>query len=361
MRGHYPLETQILKESIEKNGQRIDGEIICPFFKEGGRVTIDNIHYVYQDGKLVPAGETEFARDKTFGYKNSSIPQYIEEKTKGEYKAENVMNISLSSLRNADTDFITEQLMMVKDFNKVCVNAVDYYDLKVFCISLYQAIEQGKRFLFRTAASFVKILGGINDVPLLSGDKLITESGHKNGGVIIVGSHTKKTTEQLNELLKLHQMVPVEFNSDMVLEGRECFETEIFRCIKLEEEIVKSGKTAVCYTKRQVLSLPDDTPEMALERSIKISEGVQNLIAGLTVVPAFIIAKGGITSSDIGVKALKVKRAVVAGQILPGVPVWKTGIESKFPNIPYVIFPGNTGDKDSLKMAAGILLGDVTL
>ena len=50
-----------------------------------------------------------------------------------------------------------------------------------------------------------------------------------------------------------------------------------------------------------------------------------------------------------GTKALKVYRATVMGQVLPGIPVWKTGAESKFPGLPYVIFPGNVGDDLGLK------------
>ncbi len=76
----------------------------------------------------------------------------------------------------------------------------------------------------------------------------------------------------------------------------------------------------------------------------------------LSVSPSFVVAKGGITSSDVGTKALRVKRALVLGQIAPGVPVWQTGEESRFPGIPYVIFPGNVGEEDTLKKAVSVLL-----
>ena len=122
-----------------------------------------------------------------------------------------------------------------------------------------------------------------------------------------------------------------------------------------EERIIQSGKTAVCFTKRRLLSLPDDTKESALERSVKISDGVQNLVGRLSVTPAFVIAKGGITSSDVGTKALKVHRANVLGQIQPGIPVWQTGPESRFQGTPYIIFPGNTGGVETLRIAVEIL------
>ena len=103
------------------------------------------------------------------------------------------------------------------------------------------------------------------------------------------------------------------------------------------------------FTKRKELLLDGDTKEAALLRSVAISDAVQSFAANLKTKPAFIIAKGGITSSDVGVKALRVKKALVAGQAAAGVPVWKTGPESKFPGLAYVIFPGNVGTETTLK------------
>lgn len=355
LRGHYPLETKLLKEGIEASGGQIDGEIISPFFKEGGRYTIGNVHYVRQGEDLVPAAYTEFAKDKTFGYTKSLIPEYIEEKTGGEYKADSVTCISLDSLRNIEIDKIEEQLMAVKDFGKVCLNAVDYCDLKVFSIAFYRAVAKGKTFMFRTAAGEVKVLGGISDQPLLTRKDMVVKETEL-GGIVVVGSHTDKTTAQLRELLTLDCVVPVEFDSDKVLEGDEAFYAEVDRCVAEEEKIIRTGKTAVCFTCRTLLSLENDTKESALQRSVKISDGVQSLVGRLHLTPAFVIAKGGITSSDVGTKALAVKRASVMGQIKPGIPVWQTGDESRFPGTPYVIFPGNTGDETTLREAVSILM-----
>ena len=163
LRGHYPLETKLLKDIENQNGKKIDGEILCPFFKEGGRFTINNIHYVKYDNKLVPAGETEFAKDKTFGYTSSNMCEYIEEKTNGEFKKENVTCISLDDIRSLNFDKIEKQLSEVNDFNKVVVNAIDYCDIKVFCIALYRAMAKGKTYMFRTAAAIVKVIGGITN------------------------------------------------------------------------------------------------------------------------------------------------------------------------------------------------------
>lgn len=356
LRGHYPLETLILKEGMEAHGASVDGEVLCPFFKEGGRFTIDNIHYVMYGDTLVPAAETEFAKDRTFGYTKSSIPDYVEEKTKGAYRSKDVICISQETLRNCDYDKILSQLMQVTGFNKICVNAIDYCDLKVFAVALYRALAKGKTFMFRTAASFVKVFGCISDRPLLTAEEMLPPSSGSTGGVVVVGSYTKKTTEQLHELLKLPQMVPIEINSDLVLEDETFFEAEIDRCVRLADTCIRDGKTAVCYTKRTLLRLADDTEETVLLRSGKISNGVQRLIGQMSVTPAFVVAKGGITSSDVGTKALNVHRATVLGQIRPGVPVWQIGQESRFPGIPYIIFPGNVGTAETLREALEVLL-----
>ena len=55
-----------------------------------------------------------------------------------------------------------------------------------------------------------------------------------------------------------------------------------------------------------------------------------------------------ITASDIAVKGLNVRNAVIRGQIILGVPVWLLGEESRFPGLSYVVFPGNVGDDFSL-------------
>jgi uncharacterized protein YgbK (DUF1537 family) len=61
-----------------------------------------------------------------------------------------------------------------------------------------------------------------------------------------------------------------------------------------------------------------------------------------------LVAKGGITSSDLATEACEVERATVMGQILPGVPVWRCGPESRYPGMPLVVFPGNVGAPEAL-------------
>lgn len=356
LRGHYPLETEILKDCYEANtGKTVDGEILCPFFKEGGRFTIGNVHYVQYGDTLIPANETEFAKDRTFGYTAATLPEYVEEKTGGRYRAEDVVCISLKDIRACAYDKIEAQLMGVRDFNKIIVNAIDYSDIKVFCVSLYRAMNKGKVFMLRTAAAIVKVMGGISDRPLLTREEMIT-ADVKIGGIIVAGSHTEKTTRQLEALKELTNIELIELDARLVRDEKK-FRAEVQRCLEQEEAWIRSGKTVCCYTTRALITADTGDKEDELRLSTRISDAVQSLVGGLSVTPSFVIAKGGITSSDIGTKALAVKKANVLGQIRPGIPVWQTGEESKFPRTPYVIFPGNVGEAETLRETAEILMG----
>lgn len=354
LRGHYPLETEVLKETIESTSNiKFDGEVLLPFFKEGGRLTINNIHYVQHDQELVPAGETEFAKDRTFGYTKSHLGEWIEEKSNGEYLAENALYLSIELLRSFDIEKITEMLLQVKDFNKVIVNAVDEVDVQIFTICLAKAMNAGKNFLFRSAAALPKVIGGVRDKALLTRKELVKEETG-NGGLIIIGSHVKKTTEQLEELKKISEIEFIEFNSHLVLQPQS-FKAECDRVVNKTEACIKSGKTVAVYTSRERLDLGEDKKEEELKLSVAISDAVTSIVTRLNVRPNFLVAKGGITSSDVGTKGLKVKRATVVGQIRPGIPVWLTGNESKYPNMAYVIFPGNVGTKTDLKNVVELL------
>ncbi|KIL51962.1 four-carbon acid sugar kinase family protein [Jeotgalibacillus soli] len=354
LRGHYPLETEVMRDTIESAGKTsFDGEILMPFFKEGGRLTVDNIHYVLQDDILMPAGETEFSKDRTFGYKSSHLGEWIEEKTNGHFKKDSVTSISLESIRRLDIQKIVDQLMQVSQFGKVVVNALEEEDIMIFSIALIQAIQKGKHFMFRTAATFTKVIGNISSRPILTRSELI-EKDIDTGGLIVVGSHVQKTTEQLNALQSLSSIHFIEFDCHLALH-KNAFQQEIHRVQAEAEEMVSKGVTTAIYTKRERLDLGDGMKEEELKLSVEISEAVTSIVRNFTVRPNYVIAKGGITSSDVGTKGLQVKRATVLGQIAPGIPVWKTGEESTFPHIPYVIFPGNVGAVTTLKEVVMLL------
>ena len=357
LRGHYPLETETLRQVLEDHGSPPDGEIIYPFFMEGGRYTLHGVHYVQEGNQLIPAGQTEFAQDKTFGYRSSHLGQWCEEKTGGAFPAAGMTYIDINQLRARDVSGIAEKLRAVTGFGKVIVDSADYADTMVFAAALLQVIGEGKRFLLLTAAAITKVLGRVPDRPLLTRPDLIDPQDH-NGGIIIVGSHVNKTTRQMEALRQCRCPLEfIEFNQHLVLQPGGLAD-ETARVSALADQLIGQGHTVAVYTRRDRFDLPGGAgPEEQLRVSTEISDAVSAIVSNLTLRPSFLIAKGGITSSDVGTKALRVYRASVMGQVLPGIPVWKTGQESKFPGLPYIIFPGNVGDDQSLRIIVEGLMG----
>lgn len=338
LRGHFPLELNIIKDNISK---KIDGYFLIPFFQEGGRITLDDVHYVKENNKLIPAGETQFARDHTFGFASSNLKEYIEEKTNHEILKEQVVSISLEELRtNSYTVF--NKIMNLN--GRICiVNAENYRDIQAFVDELLKAETQGKNYLFRTAASFVKSRIGLRNKSLLDGNKLNIIDNR--GGLIIAGSYVNKTSQQINHLMKETYVDSLEIDALSILtkSDNNNIINEISK--KVDENIIK-GIDTLLYTSRSVILGNDNIPNLDIGN--KISIFLANIVKELKGAPAFIIAKGGITSSDIATEGLNIEKAIVCGQIANGVPVWKCGWESKFYGLVYIVFPGNVGDEDEL-------------
>ena len=355
LRGHYPLETETLRKTIQQqSGKVFDGEIIIPFFLEGGRYTVENIHYVQEGETLKPVAETEFALDKSFGYVNSHLGRYIEEKTGGDFLEKDCLYIGLQDLCAGNIEKIAAQLMKVSNFNKIIVNATTYMHVEVFVIAFIRAMKAGKEFMIRSAASFPRVIGAIGEKPLLSREDII-KNKELNGGITMIGSHVVKTSLQLEELKT--SFIPlkfIEFNQHLVTDEKKLYQ-EVVRVTAITEKSIREGESIVIYTRRERFDPDTANKDSQLQIAVKISDSLTSIIARLRVRPAYIIAKGGITSSDVGTKALQVKKALVMGQIRPGIPVWLTDPESKFPQLPFIIFPGNVGEKETLKEIIDLL------
>ena len=165
-----------------------------------------------------------------------------------------------------------------------------------------------------------------------------------------MGSHVSKTTKQLEMLHQASGIEFIEMNQHLVVD-EEKFEAEKQRVNEEVQRVLTSGKTAAVYTRRDRFDLNNGNKEDELKMAVKISDAVTGVVCYVKVKTPVIISKGGLTNTGVGGNAVEVKKALVLGQILPGIPVWKTGDESKFPGTSYVIFPGNVGDDDALLRA----------
>jgi uncharacterized protein YgbK (DUF1537 family) len=354
LRGHYPREVQALRSALEDRlGITYDGEIIAPFFFEGGRFTVHDIHWVQEGEWLIPAAQTEYAQDPIFGYHHSNLRQWVEEKTNGQVTADSVVSITLDLIRTGGPSAVAATLRTVTEGRSVIVNAVTYRDMEVFVLGLLEAEEADRRFLCRTAASFVRVRGGLKDREPLTSRELFPQGAPAGvGGLIVVGSHVQKTTDQLQVARKLDKLVSIELSVPSILNS-QTRQIEIENVSSQAEKALLVGRDVIVFTSRRLVTGTSDKENVQVGQ--QVSDALVQVVRELGVQPRFVVAKGGITSSDIGTKALGVTRAMVPGQILAGIPVWLLGEDSRFPGIPYVIFPGNVGTPDSLVQVIAIL------
>lgn len=337
LRGHFPTETDALSEVLGP----YDGIILAPYFLEGGRLTAHDTHYVLQHDQLVEAAQTEFAGDSVFGFKNSYLPAWVEEKSRGRWSEADVLCIDLKTIRSGGPAAVVQRLYEARDSAPIVLNALCDEDLEVAILGICQAEEQGQRFLYRTAASFVKIRAGIEDFPLYR------PAEPAGPGFIVVGSHVQRTTEQLMELLRVCDLAAFELRIAEVLGANAQLLLEQLQ--QQADAALAQKRSVVVYTQRDYALSGTHTDR--LRDGQRVSDFLVDLVAGLEQRPRFVIAKGGITSCDVAAKALQVEQATVLGQILPGVPVWRLGPESRYPGIDYVVFPGNVGDSGALTAA----------
>lgn len=335
LRGHYPVETDVIADELGP----FDAHFMVPAFFEGGRKTIDSTHYLVVDGREVPVHETEFANDSVFGYSHSYLPDYVEEKTAGRIKASEVERFTLGDLRGDSLS----RLLALQDNVCCTVDGEIQDDLNHFCHQLMQAAQQGKRFLFRSAASLLTALADLPKQPVAA-EQMRECVQNDMAGAVIVGSHVKKTTQQLNQLLKQDDVTGLEIDVARIIEHRA----------QLLEDIISDAHnchakniTPVIYTSRTELQFDDQQSRLAFGE--QVSAFLMDVVRNLPVTTGFLISKGGITSNDVLSDGLSLRTSRVAGQILAGCSVVRCPDDHpRFPGMPVVIFPGNVGDENAL-------------
>lgn len=338
LRGHFPGEVEALAGALDGG---FDGWLLIPFFLEGGRYTIDDVHYVAEGDRLKPAGETEFARDVSFGYRASNLRTWVQEKTASRIRSQDVASIGLDELRRGGPEAAAAHLQALPRGAVCVVNAASYRDLEVLTLGLLAAEAQGRRFLCRTAASFVRVRLGLTARPLLAPREL--DLPPAGGSLTVVGSYVPRTTRQLQPLLARPGMLSIEVGVERLLAGPA---REVGRVARQAERALADGRDVVIYSSRRHVAGDDTARSLAIGR--RVSDGLTAIVRAVRTRPRFILAKGGITSSDVATGGLDVRRAVVLGQILPGVPVWRLGPESRWPGLAYIVFPGNVGGPQAL-------------
>jgi uncharacterized protein YgbK (DUF1537 family) len=357
LRGHLRAEIDALVRARKRAGQPpCDGILLVPSYFEAGRFTAGGVHWARVGGRPVAVGNTEFARDASFGFTHSELAGFVEEKYDGAVRAPDVRELTLDDIRAGGPDRVVARLTELPPGQGtfVVVNAADYADLDVVVLGLQAAEAAGRSFLYRTGPSFVQSLAGLDPgVPLTAATvRPDRRDGH---GLVVVGSHVGLTTRQVERLLASGDVIPV------ILEAGDLLDDQADTAVAAAANRVREARRerdVLLMTSRTLLTGPDATASLDIARAV--SAGLASVVAQVAAdrLP-WIITKGGITSHDILVHALGIRRAVVAGQLFPGfvsvfrpVEAWPEVI-----GLPCVVFAGNVGDEQTLRGAVEILRG----
>jgi uncharacterized protein YgbK (DUF1537 family) len=342
LRGHYPVETDVIAEELGP----FDAHFLVPAFFEGGRITRGGVHYLVVDGEPVPVNQTEFARDSVFGYRHAYLPDYVEEKTQGRVRAEQVIRFDLDAVRGD----LGERLLALSGNACCVVDAESQPDLDGFARQVLTAASEGKRFLFRSAASLLTALAALPPQPVAAAEMSRFVRGGRPG-VVLMGSHVATSSRQLDYLIKNSDVLSVLIDLDRLIGDEDRLLADILGQL----EGARTGdRGAVLYTSRGERQFPSKEERLAFGE--RVSAFLVRIVQNLPPDLGFLISKGGITSNDTLSKGLALRTARVLGQVRAGCSVVRCPADHpRFPDLPVVIFPGNVGGEEALAEVYRIL------
>ncbi len=360
LRGHYPRETDVIARALaEYAGQATDGVVIVPAYLDAGRLTVDSVHWMQGPAGFIPVGDSEFARDPAFGYASSDLRDYVAEKTAGRWSRDQVARLTLADIRIGGPPRVARILGGLSGGRPAVVDAVTDDDLRVVVLGILQAEAAGARLLYRVGPSFVRARAGQGAAPPLTGAELaalgLAGAAAGRHGLVVAGSHVPRTTRQLGRLLAMPEIVRAELDVPAVLDPRTRDETVAATAAAVTAALATSD-VALC-TSRELVTTAGAAGNLVIAATVSAAlvAVVRQVTARLR--PAWIVAKGGITSSDIATKALGMRRAWARGTMLPGIvslwdPDGAAGGQS-----PLVVFAGNVGDDEALAQVVARLRG----
>ena len=359
LRGHYPLEPATIADLLERAGTRVDGIILSPAFPDAGRVTVHGTHYAGGPATgFVPVGRTEFAGDRTFGYSASFLPAWVEEKTAGAVSAADVAVIDLATLRT-DEDAVVAALSAARNRAPIAVDCMEENDLLLLARALQRAEDAGATFVYRVGPPFVRArIGQAPRAPLSAAEARPADFAPDSdaaGGLVVVGSHVGLTGRQVDALRAATATPEVVLDVPTVLDPARR-DAHVLAVAERAAGALRSGNVVVRRGGAFVAGRDaEESLDFARRVSAAVVEVVQRIVAARC--PRFVIAKGGITSSDVAGRGLGINRALVRGPMLPGiVSLWEPQ-DGPAAGVPYIVFAGNVGDDDSLARVVATLNG----
>ena len=357
LRGHVIAEVAAL-DAVRRDvlGRGFDGVLLIPAFLEAGRFTAGDVHWARVGGEPTPVGDTEFARDATFGFTASDLREFVAEKSGGTITPDQVHSLTLDDIRRGGPQRVAEILAGVTDGAFVVVNAVDYADLDVVVLGLLEPQWPARRSCTGPARRSRSRWPGWTPNPAQASD--IWPDGRPGGhGLVVVGSHVGLTSRQVAVAQERGGIVEVELDVPAVADPARAGRPRRRGHRPGGRRAGRVGCVAVHQPHPAARHRPRRQPG---DRPAGVHRGDhrrprRRRRAG----PAWVVAKGGITSHDVAVRGLGIRRATVLGQLLPGLVSVFQPVEAlpEVVGVPYVVFAGNVGDENTLAYVIDLFSG----
>lgn len=348
LRGHYPLDVDILLHAIESTTAcAVDGVVLVPAFPEAGRITVHGVHYVAEYGAdYVPVGTTRFAQEPRFPYASSDLREWVAEKTRGRFPADAVLSIDLGIVRHSP-DAVAAVLLNARHGQPVVIDAAAEEDLRSIAIGLIKAEAAGKRFVYRVGPPLVRALIGQPVHAALTGDEVeeirVRAGTAAPSGLVVVGTPVPLTKRQLRVLAQRRPVHEVPVAVPALLDARR--EGHIEEVVARAVAGLDVGNVVVRLAEMHI----DTRARGDFSIDPRVGRAVNEIVYRIAKARAlkFVVARGGSIASHVA-QALGVRRAMVRGPLLEGiVSVWEP-LVGPARGIPFVIYAGGVGDDDGL-------------
>lgn len=351
LRGDSTLRGHLLEEYEVVRDARFPGVdpvlLLMPGLPAAGRVTVDGVHLLEQDGRRIPLHDTEYARDPALGYTTSRLLAWAEERSHGHFVAAHGAEVHLDELRAGGAGRVADVVGTLARSGRpavCCVDAERDDDLRLAVEGFALARRRQVPVVLRCAPAAAGALSGA------TASKLVPMPAARRV-LVVCGSFVPTATRQLAALDRAHGAATVEADVEAFV-GRDAG-AEVHRLVSRLDHALRAGEPAVLTTPRA----GDDGPG-GLERQRAVAAGMAAVVRSLPTPPDVLITKGGVTSAVTVRDGLGADRADVVGPVEPGVGRWRVTAADGRP-VGCLVVPGNVGDDDLLvRLLAGVSSAD---
>ena len=319
LRGHVFAETEAFLDDAAVM-------LFVPAFPDGGRTTRDGVHLVRVSGVDIPAHESEYADDPVFGFSTGVLVDYVSEKS-----GRPALSVPLSAVRDGA---LADVIVKASAGTVIAPDAVVEADIGAIARAIDDATSAGVKVVVRCAAPLAAELAGVASRGLLA-TPLVPDV---EPVLLVCGSHTAGASAQLEPLVESWGE-PALIDTGAALREPEAAGLATARTARAH----LASRPLAIVTSERSRSASHNT----LAHGERVMTALTTAVRSLLPEVAVVVSKGGITSAEVARTGIGASSAVVLGQVLPGVSVWRlTSHDDR--ELLYIVVPGNVGAPDTL-------------